>query len=317
MNFKTLMTSLLTTSLLAAPAMAQEEAAPAATETGVKFSGFVDASVFAVLASEVEDPEFFDGFALGLDQVELDVEAAVTGDLTVRTDLNFFPGAGAASFDSLVEQAYAEYSMGDSGFFVQVGKRNAPIGIEALDPVDMYQYSQGLIFAGATPSNLNGVFFGWSDGAISALAWGTNDWDTPKVGGKPSAGARFEYAFDAGHVGLSSTYSLATEALMVDTDAKAGFGDFTAFLEGNYGSAADVDTTGFLVKGNYALSEDFSATLRYDMLTVGEEASSSASAAVLLTLAEGLSGCAEVRMDMGDAPYADMTTAAFEIIGAF
>ena len=102
---------------------------------------------------------------------------------------------------------------------------------------------------------------------------------------------------------------------MVDTDGKVGFGDFTAFFEGNYGTAREIDTTGFLVKGNYALSDDISATVRYDMLNVGEASDQSISGAVLLTLAEGLSGCVEVRTDMGDA--GDTTAAAFEIIGAF
>jgi hypothetical protein len=296
-------------------AVAETPAEADAAEPSIKFSGFIDASANATLSGGPEGADFIDGFSMGVDQVEFDVEAKPSDLLTVRTDLNFFPVALLASDDNLVEQAYAEYSFGDSGVFLQAGKRNAPVGIEAIDPTDMYQYSSGLLFTNATPSNLTGLFTGWSDGSFTALVWATNDWDLPKTAGLPSTGGRLEYAYENGHVGLSSTYSLASEQLMVDADARLGFGDFTAFLEGNYGALGNTSTTGFLVKGNYALNESLSATVRYDNLTIGEVADQSVAVAVLLGLSDGLSGCAEVRADTGDS--GDATTAAVELVATY
>jgi len=293
-------------STVAANASAEEETTDVvveepAAETAVSFSGFVDASLFVPLAGYADDG---DEVLLGLDQVEVDIEAQPHDDLLIRTDINFFPAAGVPTFDSLVEQGFFDYSFGGGGFF-QVGKRNAPVGAEAIDPVDMYQYSYGQLFVNATPSNLTGFFGGYRGDAFGAMVWVTNDWDLSTTPRSATPGLRLSYAFDSGAVGLSSTYGPVVSDdpyLMVDVDAAFGFGDLTLLAEANVGTSDAISSVGALVTANYAVSDTFSATLRADYLNreVGEEEIDQVSLTLagLLAIADNYGALAELRADL-------------------
>jgi hypothetical protein len=295
-----------------------------AASSTVQIQGFIDASVF-VPASGFSDRD--QELSLGVDQVELDIIGRVSAELLIRSDWNVFP-TEIITFDDLLEQAYAEYFFAgkETGAFVRIGKSVAPIGIEALDPTDMYQYSNGLLFTYATPAALTGIFGGYVGDSYTVMLWASNDWDSAKKPDKPNVGGRLEYRFDGGHIGLSSTYepvslSPSIARLMVDLDARYQLGSLTAFLEGNYGSFDGDSSTGVLTKVNYALNDLMSLTARwdwYDQQFSGAEIDNamSVTAAGLFALAAGLSGTLEYRIDFLDGEHTT-SFAAVELIGAF
>lgn len=276
----------------------------------ITLGGFVDTSLFVPLE---ESPDVL----IGLDQVELDVEARPAAGLRLRTDLNVFPAAAGFSADSLLEQGFVEYFFGggDEGFFLTAGKRNAPIGVESVDPIDMYQFSHGLLFSFATPTNLTGFFTGWTGHGLTVMAWATNDWDTPTTADSASAGGRVAYDFGRGTVGLSGTYGpfAAGEPLtMLDLDVAVTLGDLYLFLEGNWGREAGENSFGALVKAHYAFTDRLGGTLRWDWLDRpfdGLDDRSSATAAFLFAFNEHLAGVVEVRADMAAFEEPDWTGA--------
>lgn len=321
--------------LLAMPALAQEEPAEEpGFSPSIQFSGFVDTSVFwPIDGNTYDDGTDSDGdLVVSLDQVEVDVEAMPAAGLTLRADINYFPALGLALDDRLVEQGYARYYFngGDDGAFLIAGKMNAPIGVESLDPVDMYQYSYGQLFSYATPSNLTGFFGGYATSAITAMVWVTNDWDAPPTPDSYLVGGRFAWSGSDGGVGLSSTFGPIGVGqlyqLMVDLDIVWAFDALTLFLEGNYGSSeqegADgsaLTSVGGLFKANYAFTDSLSATVRYDYLnreygTVVE--AHSVTGAFLFGITDNFGGVLEVRADIpaeGDTAL----TSALELTASF
>ena len=308
--------------MLCVPSLAgaEEAAAPAEeASSGVSVSGFIDTSAYMPFTGVAEADK---KVSFGVDQVELDFESSPVAGLTVRADLNVFPAGGAVVADDLIEQAYLEYYFGggSDGFSLTVGKTNAPIGIEVLDPVDMYQYSHGLLFSFATPSNLTGVFAGYDEGAISAKVWVANDWDTPSSPDLPNFGGRFQYAFeDLGHVGLSTTFEQGSDFLMVDLDSALQFGDITLFVEANMGMVDSEIAIGALGKVNYAISDSYSVTGRFDYLDqskTGGYKGMSGTGAFLFAVNDNFIGAVEVRADMPDV--GDVGVAgAVELIASF
>ena len=292
--------------MLCTPSLAGAEQAAAPGEkasSGVSVSGFIDTSASMPFTGVAEADK---KVSFGADQVELDFASSPVAGLTVRTDLNVYPAGGAVVADDLIEQAYLQYYFGggSDGFSLTVGKINAPIGIEVLDPVDMYQYSHGLLFSYATPTNLTGVFAGYDDGAISAKFWVANDWDTPSSPDLPNFGLRFQYGFeDLGHVGVSSTFEQGTDALMVDLDSALQFGDITLFVEANMGMVDSEIAIGALGKVNYAFSDSYSVTGRFDYLDqskTGGYKGMSGTGAFLFAVNDNFIGAVEVRADMPD-----------------
>jgi hypothetical protein len=301
-----------------------EEATPSVT-----LSGFVDTSVFWPIDGTGNDGDVL----LALDQVEFNIIASLVPGLTLRTDINVFPAAGITFDDTLLEQGFLKYYFngGASGLFFQAGKVNAPVGVEALDPVDMYQYSHGQLFTHATPSNLTGFFGGFEGETLSAMLWVTNDWDTPPTPDQYLVGGRFQWAANGGHVGLSSTFGPIgvgqTWQLMVDLDSIWAFGPLTLFLEGNFGmseeESAEGDnlvSVGGLFKVNYAFTDALSATVRYDYLNreYGDEPiqGHSVTGAFLFGITESFSGLVELRADLPDEGDTALT-AALEFTAAY
>lgn len=275
----------------------------------VKLSGFVDGSLAYKFTPEAEAEK---GVSLGLDQVELDVDVDVGGGLKVRTDLNLFPAEppAANAFDRIVEQALFEWYVNgtDKGVFLRGGKWNAPIGFEVTDPTGLWQYSQGLLFTHATPTNLTGFALGYAAEATTVQLWVTNDWDTATNPKDATLGGRVQQSFgDVGTVGLSATYGALVDdpaRLMIDLDAALAFGAFKLGAEFNFGMQDDLNSIGFLLAGNYAFSDTVSATLRFDYLdreiTDLPYKGMSITAAGLFTLTQGLGLVAEVRADLPD-----------------
>jgi hypothetical protein len=300
----------------------------------VQVSGFVDTSVFWPIDGNVDgEGRDADGdLVIALDQVEIDIEARLVPGLTLRTDLNLFPAAGLAFDDTLLEQGFLKYYFngGSDGLFFLAGKTNAPVGVEALDPVDMYQYSHGQLFTYATPSNLTGFFGGYEGGTVTAMLWFTNDWDAPPTPDQYLVGGRFQWSANNGHVALSSTFGPIGVGqlwqLMVDLDSIWVFGALTVFLEGNYGMSEEesaegdnLASVGGLFKLNYGFTDALSATVRYDYLNreYGTQVEAhSVTGAFLFGITDDFGGLVEVRADLPDEGDTGLT-AALEFTAAF
>jgi hypothetical protein len=330
---------LLSALLLAAiPASASaEEGAPKVVE----LSGFVDTSIFFPLTGFPSDG---DEVTLGLDQVELDITVAPAAGLTIRTDLNWMPSANLLgdvdfsgepslfAFDNIVEQGYAKYIFGggDRGFFFQVGKKNAPVGTEAIDAPDMFQYSHSILFDNAAPSNLTGFFLGFDHGGagFGGQIWLTNTWDSSTSPGNPSVGGRAEYAFESGGVGLSTSIGpLRNDKIffMIDLDANLKAGIFTGLLNVNMAGLDGEIGIGASAVGNIAIGDSMSATARVSYLTrekLGPEALGvpykglEVTGAYLFTFTDHFAGLVEVRLDKADGADPQVG-AAFEATATF
>ena len=313
------MTNKKTAFLLALPALCFSVAAAAEDEEQIlTISGFVDTSVYIPLSGfpqDADEPTF------GLDQVEVDFTVTPGDGLTLQADINAFPADGTPlTGDSLFEQGFLDWEHG-SGFFVRAGKANAPIGAEGIDPTDLYQYSQGQLFTNATPSNLTGVFTGYRSEGFSGQLWLTNEWDTPGTPLSASPGARVEYAFSSGAVGLSSTIgplSSDDPYIMVDVDASVGVGDLTILGEVNFGTSDAVERVGALATFNYAISSIASATIRVDYLSqkitegdaIFDDGTVSVTGAGLFTVTDNFGVVTEVRADISDNENVDPVVAA-------
>lgn len=238
-------------------------------------------------------------------------------------DLNVFPGAPVTSGDDVIEQGFVRWTPGGSGVFLEAGKRNAPIGVESIDPTDMYQYSHGLLFSFATPSNLTGVFVGWEGADLMVMGWVTNDWDVASATGQYAPGARVQYGGDAAWVGLATTYGpmdADEPLLMADVDAGWVAGRLSLFGEANLGVKDGENSVGGLLKANYVLVGSTSATLRVDYLDRPFDGieQMSGTVAVLWAFTEGFGGLVEYRTDKPMADGADLVhTGALELTASF
>jgi hypothetical protein len=156
-------------------------------EGNTTLSGFVDTSFFY---ENLQNTNTF-----SLDEVELDIQSALTSWAGLRTDINFravdssssttdVGGVSIASFDDLtadkvLEQGYIYLMLPlpiETKF--QFGKFNAPIGWELLDPVDMYQFSHALVFNFGIPTNTTGALVAMTFNPVVDLQlYVVNGWD--------------------------------------------------------------------------------------------------------------------------------------------
>ena len=266
----------------------------------VEVHGFVESDVSIPILGYAPEA---DAVTVGLTEAEVDIIASPTENMLIRTDMNWFPSLPTTRFDDLIEQAYFDYSFGpNSGGFIAAGKINAPIGAELIDSIDRYQISQGQIFAITDPFNLTGVFGGYRANGITAIAWISNNWDLPTTPESATAGGRFDYAFDAGHVGVATSYGpiVADEPyLLLDVDTGLTFGNLNLLGEVNFGTSESIDSIGFSVTANYGITERFSGTVRADWLSRETPDvvidTTTATVAGLFDVTENLRAAAEVR----------------------
>ena len=253
-----------------APAATVEAAAPS-------FSGFVDSSLFAPLDGF---PAGSRGIAFGLGQAELDARFTPDPELEIGLDLNYFPSSPLAAADGLVEQGFVTWSPDAAdGLAITVGKQNAPIGLESLDPVDLATVSGGLIWSYGVPSNLTGLFIMQEVALGSVQLFTTAAWDTPAAVGGAVIGGRVDLEHGPLWVGLVATHGPAPEdetpaRTMANLTAGYELGDLT--LSGEYLFATDdgKEAKGWTLLATQALNDKTNVTVRVDQLKkeFGDEA---------------------------------------------
>lgn len=258
------------------------------------FSGFVDASF---LSEERGNSTF------SLDQVEIDIEKKLSDKLSVRADINYLSGdagtvtltgAGAATattdaltFDNLVEQGYLTYNLPiGEGIALSVGKFNAPIGFELLDPVDMYQFSHALVFNFGLPTNLTGIMGSTTfTDMVDLSVYFVNGWDnnidnndTKTAGGRlgitPIEGINIGFSVISGSNEASGVNSTNNNKTVVDVDLTVSIVE-NLIIGAEYNSGKDegasVLTVGgdakwsaYLLMAHYDFTDRYGLTARYD-----------------------------------------------------
>ena len=223
------------------------------TGSGVELGGFVD------LAAQKQGSDSETSF---VGQVELNLDFS-SGPVSSSVDIDFTDSSDGSTGGNL-EEATVTYDFGN-GFSVTGGKMLSYMGFEAFDPTNMYQYSYAYDILGAQ-----------------------DIYDAYDVG------ASVDYVTDTFSVGVWSSleadagYELALAFTGIENlTAKAIWSDFGAPTAGAYEKstywisyqldklllAAEVaendqldtgsDVDGFLIMGNYSVSDAIGLTLRY------------------------------------------------------
>lgn len=256
-------------------------AADAADIAGVNISGFVDVSY-----SDADDSNS----TFSLDEIEVDVQKQLSENISLRTDINYRAvdadtAGDDLSFEELVEQGYVTIKLDNvgSGLDLTLGKFNAPIGFELLDPVDMYQFSHALVFDNGLPTNLTGVMGAYNlNDMIDIAAYVVNGWDnntdnnqSKTVGGRIGINAMPGVAIGLSAISGTNETTTVNKRTVYDVDATITMVDnLTIGVELNAGSeenanslvggSGDGDWTAYLIMGHYDLDDTYGVTLRYD-----------------------------------------------------
>ena len=245
-----------------APTATVEAAAPS-------FSGFVDSSLFAPIDSF---PAGSRGVAFGLGQAELDARFAPDPELEIGLDLNYFPSAAIGAADGLLEQGFVTWSPDAAdGLAITVGKQNAPIGLESLDPVDLATVSGGLIWSYGVPSNLTGLFVKQEVALGSVQLFTTAEWDTPSAVGGALIGGRVDLAQGPLWVGLVATHGPAPEGAdpartMANLTAGYELGSLTLSGEYLYTTVDGDEARGWTLLATQTINDKTNVTVRVDQL---------------------------------------------------
>lgn len=299
-------------------------------DSSLKISGFVDLSY-----SDSDEGNTYGTFSL--DQVEVDFEKQIAPNLSVRADLQYGTdgcascGDGTLGKDSLfgVEQGYVTYAL-PKGIEITAGLFNAPIGFEGLDPVDMYQFSHGLVFSNGLPTNLAGLKVNVAPvDMIDVALYVVNGWDlaSDNNNAKTIGGRLGVTPVEGINVGLSaitgpeSSDNTKDKRTVMDIDLTViAISKLTIGAEYNSGeedkassvtTGKDAEWTAFSVMANYSLTDKCSATLRYESFddeegsrlgTVGGLAQKQESMTVALghSLGDGAGVVLEYRKDESD-----------------
>ena len=238
---------------------------------GVKLNGFIDTSYKFDLSDESN--------SFNMDQIELDLEKSINDTVGFRADINHLSGQKQTT-DNIVEQGYVWLGLKKIDAKLTLGKFNAPIGFESLDPVDMHQVSHAMVFDYGIPTNLTGAMLSGSTQWFDYSVYAANGWDIITDDNKDKTfGARVAFnMLDTVDVGLSAI--IGGEG--ADADNLTVFDiDFVTDVverliiggEFNVGSFAgqsnivpgdDASWTAWLLMAKYLWSDDLSMTVRLD-----------------------------------------------------
>lgn len=262
----------------------------------------------------------------GLDQVEVDIDHTNGQRTTVSADLEWIKdGEG---WTPQVEQAFMTYSA-RCGWALTFGKFNAPIGCESLDPVDMFQYSHGLLFTYGTPTNLTGVKAARGLGhGLDLVLHASNGWDRATSDDHVTGGGRLGLARGgfSGGLGVIAGDRVATGAELdgpllsrrdvVDIDATWTRGAWRFCGEANSGTVsrdgvADLSWDGLMLMAHVDCSPRAGFTLRLDgiddqdgylfgLVDGQAQMRQSWTFAPTFTLDDGLAAVIELRVDKSD-----------------
>ncbi len=281
-------------------------------------TGYVDTSLFVNLNKGAGDGGQRTSF--GLDTVELNITKEINGRASVRTDIEFMGGA------LNLEQGFVTITDPlDMGVDIKFGKFNAPIGFEAVDAPDMYQFSHALVYDFGIPTNVVGVDLSCAPtDKLGLQVYIINGWNE----GVTADNNEFKSVGVRGDVAVSETLALGLSGI-VGPESKNNNDDFLYTLDAdvnftaienlliggevNLGGQQDATPDGaatwfgFMAMGHYDFSEWLGGTLRFDFfddsdgIRLGmEDTLIAITAAATFAIADGCGSLVELRIDSSD-----------------
>ena len=247
------------------------------TGSGIEFGGFVDVFYQSQDGVDGSDADTFDA-----GQVELNFDFT-SGPVSVSVDYDLYSTDGNNDGDADqsggdLEEAIITYDFG-SGFSMTAGKMLSYLGFEAYDPTNMYQYSYAYDMNGTSASGgvAGGqkIYDAYDDGI--SLDFG-NDMFSIGIFASAETDGGFEYAF-----AFTGVENLTLKAIMADWDTYEITTFWGSYQFGNLLVGAEIaekdmtdtaadDIEGWLLMGNYAITDSTALTLRYSEQEVGPSA---------------------------------------------
>ena len=231
------------------------------TGSGLELSGFVD--LYFQTQKKVETTD--------VSQVELNLDYE-SGPISVSIDYDIYSTDGnndgtADQSGADLEEAIITYDFGN-GFSITGGKMLSYLGFEAYDPTNMYQYSYAYDQGGGAQN----IYDGYDDGVSLDFA---NDTFSVGIFASVEQDGGYEYAF-----AFTGIDNLTVKAIMADWDAYETTTYWASYQMEKLLVAAEVaekdnttgtDIEGWLIMGNYAVTDAVGLTLRYSEQEVGTD----------------------------------------------
>lgn len=285
--------------------------------TSSVLTGFVDTSLYVDLNKGAGDGDQTASFSL--DTVELNIAKEINDRASVRADIEFMEG------EIYLEQGFAtlDCPLG-SGLSLMFGKFNAPIGFEAVDAPDMYQFSHALVYNFGIPADVVGIDVSYDVGdKLGLQAYVINGWND----GITADNNNFKSIGFRGDVAVSETLALGLSSV-VGPESKDNNDDFLYVIDADLNFSAienlliggevnlggqqipDGDAStwfGFMAMGHYDFCDWMGGTLRFDYfddsdgIRLGvEDTRIAVTAAATFAIADGCGALIELRIDSSD-----------------
>ena len=238
-------------SLLAVSSVHAIEIGP--TGSGLELSGFVD--LYFQSQKDIETTD--------VSQVEINLDYA-SGPVSMSVDFDLYD---SSTNGAILEEAIITYDFGN-GFSVTGGKMLSYLGFEAYDPTNMYQYSYAYDQGGGAQN----IYDAYDDGV--SLDYGSDMFSVGVFASVEQDGG-YEYAF-----AFTGIENLTVKAIMADWDAYETTTYWASYQMEKLLLAAEVaekdnttgnDIEGWLIMGNYAVTDAIGLTLRYSEQEVGTD----------------------------------------------
>lgn len=235
------------------------------TGSGLEFGGFID------LAGQKQGSDTENSF---VGQVELNLDYRA-GPVSASVDIDFTDGTtNDTTGGGNLEEATVTYDFGN-GFSITGGKMLTYMGFEAYDPTNMYQYSYAYEIGGLSGTGAQMIYDTYDFGA--SVDYG-NDFFSIGVWSSLEVSAGYELS-----LAFTGIENLTAKAIWSDFSAPTS----SAYEKSTYWIsyqldklllAAEVaendqldtgsDVDGFLLMGNYGVSDSIGLTLRYSEVEV-------------------------------------------------
>jgi hypothetical protein len=290
--------NLVLLSAMLLPAMGQ-----AAGLKDVNINGFVDA-IWTLSDGTDEVPSQDGQFNTS---GELDVDSKLGGPMSMRLDADLNPSPTGGGDSGRLEQAFLHWDI-DKNLGLKAGVFNNNLSWEKEDAPNMYQITHGQLYdiwneaTTLSGNNLEGVELSYNTGIITAHIGYLNDIGNAAEQNSLKVGAEVRATPDVNVVVGMITQDQDISPFLgniIDVNATWKM-DQRLTLGGELMLPDKTVDSGLMLKANYKVNQEFSATARYDMVSYdasGVDDTSSITLAGLYTISDGLYANGELRFN--------------------